>query len=86
MSDDVTDGVSFSGSWATWRRGNDHRRHAACSDLPRAPEGLAAHGAFTDCTAVISIFSDVSVELPFTLMHPKPLEEPTFRDGELPEN
>uniref|UniRef100_A0A3Q2PZ85 Beta-arrestin-1 n=1 Tax=Fundulus heteroclitus TaxID=8078 RepID=A0A3Q2PZ85_FUNHE len=27
-------------------------------------------------------FSDVSVELPFTLMHPKPLEESIYRDGE----
>uniref|UniRef100_A0A3Q1ET50 Arrestin, beta 1 n=1 Tax=Acanthochromis polyacanthus TaxID=80966 RepID=A0A3Q1ET50_9TELE len=26
--------------------------------------------------------SDVSVELPFTLMHPKPLEESIYRDGE----
>lgn len=25
--------------------------------------------------------SDVSIELPFTLMHPKPLEEFDFRDG-----
>uniref|UniRef100_A0A4W6D2X1 Beta-arrestin-1 n=1 Tax=Lates calcarifer TaxID=8187 RepID=A0A4W6D2X1_LATCA len=29
-------------------------------------------------------FSDVSVELPFTLMHPKPLEESIYRDGESP--
>uniref|UniRef100_A0A3B3CE04 Beta-arrestin-1 n=1 Tax=Oryzias melastigma TaxID=30732 RepID=A0A3B3CE04_ORYME len=29
-------------------------------------------------------FSDVSVELPFTLMHPKPLEESFYRDGERP--
>ncbi|KAF7218384.1 beta 1, partial [Nothobranchius furzeri] len=29
-------------------------------------------------------FSDVSVELPFTLMHPKPLEESICRDGESP--
>uniref|UniRef100_A0A3Q1GXJ9 Beta-arrestin-1 n=1 Tax=Anabas testudineus TaxID=64144 RepID=A0A3Q1GXJ9_ANATE len=28
-------------------------------------------------------FSDVSVELPFTLMHPKPLEESSYRDGKL---
>uniref|UniRef100_A0A3B5LZJ0 Beta-arrestin-1 n=1 Tax=Xiphophorus couchianus TaxID=32473 RepID=A0A3B5LZJ0_9TELE len=27
--------------------------------------------------------SDVSVELPFTLMHPKPLEESIYRDGEI---
>uniref|UniRef100_A0A669B7W5 Beta-arrestin-1 n=1 Tax=Oreochromis niloticus TaxID=8128 RepID=A0A669B7W5_ORENI len=27
-------------------------------------------------------FSDVSVELPFTLMHPKPLEESFYREGE----
>lgn len=27
-------------------------------------------------------FSDVSVELPFTLMHPKPPEESVYRDGE----
>lgn len=27
-------------------------------------------------------FSDVSVELPFTLMHPKPLEESIYKDGE----
>ncbi|XP_031412237.1 beta-arrestin-1-like, partial [Meleagris gallopavo] len=26
--------------------------------------------------------SDVAVELPFTLMHPKPREEPAHRDGE----
>lgn len=26
--------------------------------------------------------SDVAVELPFTLMHPKPKEEPAHRDGE----
>lgn len=28
-------------------------------------------------------FSDVSVELPFTLMHAKPLEETSFMDGGL---
>lgn len=28
--------------------------------------------------------SDVAVELPFTLMHPKPKEEPAHRDGECP--
>ena len=28
--------------------------------------------------------SDVAVELPFTLMHPKPKEEPAHRDGEYP--
>ena len=27
-------------------------------------------------------FSEISVELPFTLMHPKPLEESIYRDGE----
>lgn len=27
-------------------------------------------------------FSDVAVELPFTLMHPKPKEEPPHREGE----
>lgn len=26
-------------------------------------------------------FSDVAVELPFTLMHPKPKEEPPHREG-----
>uniref|UniRef100_A0A7N6F5T8 Beta-arrestin-1 n=1 Tax=Anabas testudineus TaxID=64144 RepID=A0A7N6F5T8_ANATE len=30
-----------------------------------------------------SIHCDVSVELPFTLMHPKPLEESSYRDGKL---
>uniref|UniRef100_A0A3P8U6Q2 Beta-arrestin-1 n=1 Tax=Amphiprion percula TaxID=161767 RepID=A0A3P8U6Q2_AMPPE len=30
--------------------------------------------------------SDVSVELPFTLMHPKPLEESIYRDGEADAN
>uniref|UniRef100_A0A8D3CN58 Beta-arrestin-1 n=1 Tax=Scophthalmus maximus TaxID=52904 RepID=A0A8D3CN58_SCOMX len=29
-----------------------------------------------------SVSHDVSVELPFTLMHPKPLEESIYRDGE----
>lgn len=28
--------------------------------------------------------SDVAVELPFTLMHPKPREEPVHRDSECP--
>ncbi|XP_078103402.1 beta-arrestin-1 [Sander vitreus] len=31
---------------------------------------------------VVSRGGDVSVELPFTLMHPKPLEESFYRDGE----
>uniref|UniRef100_A0A3B4TQZ4 Beta-arrestin-1 n=1 Tax=Seriola dumerili TaxID=41447 RepID=A0A3B4TQZ4_SERDU len=31
---------------------------------------------------VVSRGGDVSVELPFTLMHPKPLEESIYRDGE----
>uniref|UniRef100_A0A8C6NJX2 Beta-arrestin-1 n=1 Tax=Nothobranchius furzeri TaxID=105023 RepID=A0A8C6NJX2_NOTFU len=33
---------------------------------------------------VVSRGGDVSVELPFTLMHPKPLEESICRDGESP--
>ncbi|KAM9170756.1 beta-arrestin-1 isoform 1-T1 [Pangshura tecta] len=33
---------------------------------------------------VVSRGGDVAVELPFTLMHPKPKEEPLHRDGECP--
>uniref|UniRef100_A0A3P8U6T5 Beta-arrestin-1 n=1 Tax=Amphiprion percula TaxID=161767 RepID=A0A3P8U6T5_AMPPE len=35
---------------------------------------------------VVSRGGDVSVELPFTLMHPKPLEESIYRDGEADAN
>lgn len=38
--------------------------------------------ALSDLTELGMCFSDVAVELPFTLMHPKPKEEPPHREGE----
>lgn len=38
--------------------------------------------ALSKLTGLGMCFSDVAVELPFTLMHPKPKEEPPHREGE----
>lgn len=63
------------GSWEIWRQGNP--THSS-------PERFTVNSAFHDnilmCECHVFL-SDVSVELPFTLMHPKPLEESVYTDG-----
>lgn len=62
-----------------------------CSCFPANSSGLKLTGqqvskpeAPSELTELGMCFSDVAVELPFTLMHPKPKEEPPHR--EVPES
>lgn len=59
------------------------------SCFPRTSPGLGLTGQWvskpeapSELTGLGMCFSDVAVELPFTLMHPKPKEEPPHREGE----
>lgn len=63
------------GSWEIWRQGNP--THSS-------PECFTVNAAFHDNVLMCEchvFLSDVSVELPFTLMHPKPLDESVYTDG-----
>lgn len=50
--------------------------------LRRTGQQVFLSEALTELAGRGVCFSDVAVELPFTLMHPKPKEEPPHREGE----
>lgn len=76
-------------AWQTWGlspqslpplRAASSRHKTLPSPQLIGPESSSLRLSLT-LTGSGSCFSDVAVELPFTLMHPKPKEEPPHREG-----